>query len=409
MTARAHDIVIIGGGIAGLTVAAELACRGHAITLLEYYPNFGGRVATFRDSKIGQYEIGAGRIFHNHHRVKTLVKKYGLHTFPISARTNYVHGPNTFLDVIKPMLTEFAKLPVAETATHTIEELIPSEFHEVFKQYPYDAEIRIQRADVAIDSFLNDGPMGATDDAAFFGIVEGLDTITSRIAKEAEDAGADLRSRCRVNDIKQLPNKLFEIQGMHGKKAIEKPFVLYAKTVILATCRCSLGSFSILNDTPMLKQLATSPLMRIYAKFPTNRDGKIWFESIPKTVVPSLLRYIIPIDSKSGLIMISYTDGRDTTYWKDLEGDELEHAIMDEVHRIWPDIDIPNPSYIQKHYWSGGCTYWLPGMYDVNAASRAAMNPKPNVYVVGESISSGNQAWIEGALETAETLLETFF
>ena len=70
-----HDLVIIGGGIAGLTIAGELARRGHKVLLLEYYPNFGGRIATFRDPEIGQYEIGAGRIFHKHERVKALVKK----------------------------------------------------------------------------------------------------------------------------------------------------------------------------------------------------------------------------------------------------------------------------------------------------------------------------------------------
>jgi hypothetical protein len=311
------------------------------------------------------------------------------------------------LDLARPILTEFAKHP-EHTAKHTIADLVPSEFHTIFQQYPYDAEIRVQRADIAIESFLT-GPMSAIEDDAFFGVVEGLDTITSRIATEANAAGVDLRSRYRVDDITQLPNALFEIQGMYGKKATEKPFTLYANTVIIATCRCSLGSFSILKTAPLLKQLATSPLLRIYAKFPVSRDGTIWFTSIPKTVVPSPLRYIIPIDPKSGLIMISYTDGHDTTFWNVLEDTKLENAIMKEVHTLWPDLDIPNPTYIQKHYWGGGCTYWLPGLYDVYEASMKAMNPKPNLYIVGESISPGNQAWIEGALETAETLLKTFF
>jgi hypothetical protein len=406
MATRAHDIVIIGGGIAGLTVAAELARRGRSVTLLEYYPKFGGRVATFRDPKIGQYEIGAGRIFRHHERVKALIKKYGLHTFPISAQYNYGTKTNIFLDVIRPILAEFQT--TKDTAKHTIEELIPSEFHTLFHQYPYDAELRLQRADIAIESFMT-GPMSAIEDDAFFGVVEGLDTITSRIATEAKDAGVDLRSRYRVDDITQRPNAMFEIQGMYGKKATEKPFIIYANTVIIATCRCSLGSFSILKTAPLLKQLATSPLLRIYAKFPVSRDGTIWFRSIPKTVVSSPLRYIIPIDPTSGLIMISYTDGRDTAFWKDLDDEALETAIMKELHTIWPHIDIPNPTYVQKHYWGGGCTYWLPGLYDVHEASMKAMNPKPNLYIVGESISPGNQAWIEGALETAETLLKTFF
>jgi monoamine oxidase len=60
---------------------------------------------------------------------------------------------------------------------------------------------------------------------------------------------------------------------------------------------------------------------------------------------------------------------------------------------------------LRKHYWGGGCTYWLPGDYDVEAEAAHALNPQPGVYVCGESISAHHQAWIEGALETAEALL----
>jgi monoamine oxidase len=58
-----------------------------------------------------------------------------------------------------------------------------------------------------------------------------------------------------------------------------------------------------------------------------------------------------------------------------------------------------------KHDWPSGCTYWLPGDYDVKQASKAALNPAPNLYIAGESISL-NQTWMEGALESAEILLK---
>ena len=53
--------VIVGGGIAGLIVAEELAKRGEPVIVLEKYPFFGGRINTHRDDNL-QYEIGAGRI-----------------------------------------------------------------------------------------------------------------------------------------------------------------------------------------------------------------------------------------------------------------------------------------------------------------------------------------------------------
>ena len=405
----AEDIVIVGGGIAGLTVAAELARRGRSILLLEYYPNFGGRIATFRDPEVGQYEIGAGRIFHTHKRVHALIKKYKLHTFPIGTDSNFERAAkNDFLELFTPLRRVLETLDPCVLAKHTIKECLPAAYHPILERFPYRAEVELMRADLALDSFKPADPMGADADDAYVGIVEGIDSLTTHIAKEAERAGATLKSRYRVDDIQRIDDELFEITGMHGKKADEKPFTIRAKHVIVATCRCSLGKFSVLRDTPLLKQLATSPLLRIYAKYPPNKSGKIWFEDVPKTVTSNPLRYIIPINPKSGLIMISYTDGDDTSYWKSKEDNDLESAIQKHVHELFPDKTIPKPTYLQKHYWGGGCTYWLPGSYDVHKASKEAMHPSKNLYVVGESISM-QQAWIEGALESAEAFLSRFF
>lgn len=402
-----HDLIIVGGGLAGLTVAGELARRGRNVLLLERYPNFGGRVATFRDPEIGQYEIGAGRIFHTHERVKALITQFGLHTYPISADSYFESRPNTFLELFTPIRRVLESLDATTLATHTIKELLPREYAPMLKMFPYWAEMELLRADVALTLFASRAPMGVEDSAAFLGVVEGLDTIPNRLAEQAKYAGAILKSRHRVSDIQRLNDELFEITGQCGKKADEKPFTYLTKQVIIATCRCNLGTFSVLRDTPMLKQLANSPLLRIYAKYPIDVSGKVWFDGLPNTVTAGKLRYVIPINPKTGLIMISYTEGDDTKVWTDLEGDALETAIQHEVKALFPDKTIPHPTYLQKHYWSSGCTYWLPGRYDVYTASRVAMNPSKNLFVVGESISL-QQTWMEGALESAEELLALF-
>lgn len=403
-----QDILIVGGGIAGLTVAAELARRGRDVLLLEYYPNFGGRIATFRDPEVGQYEIGAGRIFHKHTRVHNLIKTYKLHTYPISTDTYFDDAKNDFLELFTPIRHVLETLPRDVLAEHTVKELIPNIYAPILEMFPYRAEVGLMRADLALETFTPTDPMGAATDDAYVGIVEGIDALVKHVAEDAARAGARLQSRHRVNDIRRINDELFEITGMHGKKASETVFRYRAKHVIVATCRCSLGKFSVLRGAPLLKQLATSPLMRIYAKYPPNKYGKIWFDDVPKTVSSNPLRYVIPIDPKSGLIMISYTDGDDTKYWKDMDDKTLETSIQKQVHELFPDKDIPAPTYLQKHYWDGGCTYWLPGSYDVKKASREAMNPSKNLYVVGESISM-QQAWIEGALESAETFLSRYF
>ena len=101
--------------------------------------------------------------------------------------------------------------------------------------------------------------------------------------------------------------------------------------------------------------------------------------------------------------MISYTDGDDTNIWRTLEGSELQTKIQQEVRALFPSHNIPEPTYLQKHDWKEGCTYWLPGNYDVQSTSNKSHNPSPNLYICGEAIST-NQAWMEGGLESAETL-----
>jgi monoamine oxidase len=145
------------------------------------------------------------------------------------------------------------------------------------------------------------------------------------------------------------------------------------------------------------------PLTRIYAQYPT----PAWFADIPKFVTDSPLRYVIPMDPTSGTIMISYTDADDTRWWRGLKGKALIRAIQSELHVVFPDRTIPDPIWMNAYEWSEGCTYWRPGDYDPATVASQLMNPSPNLYVCGESLSVGHQAWMEGALESAEALLKT--
>lgn len=400
-----YETIIIGGGIAGLSLAERLAKDKRDVLVLEKYKSWGGRIATERVVAKGevpalQYEVGAGRIPVSHSRVKALVKKYGLHTYPITTRSNFEHDENHFLDLFAPIRTLLASLDPKDLATHTLGDLVPKDLHPLFAMYPYDAEIHMLRADVALPLFTPRGTMGVQTDDAFYGVKEGIDSITTHIHDAAKKAGADLRAGYDVDDAKKREDGMFDIQGTHNGK----PFQFVAKRVVIATCRCSLSGFSVLKGAPLLKQLSTAPLTRIYAVYPKSKaTGTVWFKDLPKTVTTNPLRHVIPINADSGLIMISYTDGTDTLYWKGKDDDVLERDIQKAAKDLFPDLDIPNPIYLRRHSWGMGCTYWTPGTYNVKEASKEAHNPDKNVFVVGESVSQ-TQAWIEGALESVETL-----
>src|SRR5690349_15374689 len=48
-----RQVVIIGGGLAGLAAASALAPRGYRVTLLESRPRLGGRASSFPDQESG--------------------------------------------------------------------------------------------------------------------------------------------------------------------------------------------------------------------------------------------------------------------------------------------------------------------------------------------------------------------
>jgi glycine/D-amino acid oxidase-like deaminating enzyme len=395
-----YDTIIIGGGVAGLTVAKELAKRGDKVILFDKWGNWGGRVYTYHGAGGIQYEIGAGRIFKEHKRVNELVHHYGLKTFPISTESLWeVKDPNPFLDLFAPIRDLLATLPADVLAKHTIAELLPHSLEPILLRFPYRSEFYTLRADEALRFFSPRKTMGASGDA-YYSVVGGLDQIPKGLAREAKHAGATLKQESDVKDVRRV-DELFEVEV--ETKGERKTYV--AARVVFATCRCSLSDFKILSETPVLKQTGTEPLSRIYAVYPPSKStGEVWFAGMEKVVTANPLRYVIPINAKKGLIMISYTDGDDTEYWKGLKDAALQKEIQRCARELFPEHTIPEPTYLKQHRWGGGCTYWLPGDYEVAEASKAAHNPAPGVYITGESISL-EQCWIESALESAETLL----
>ncbi|NDD68780.1 MAG: FAD-dependent oxidoreductase, partial [Synechococcaceae bacterium WB9_4xC_028] len=56
-----QDVIVIGGGIAGLTAAALLARHGLQVTLLEAHHQLGGCAGTFRRGPY-TFDVGATQV-----------------------------------------------------------------------------------------------------------------------------------------------------------------------------------------------------------------------------------------------------------------------------------------------------------------------------------------------------------
>ena len=408
-----HDTVIIGAGIAGLWLAEQIARRGHSVLVLEKYDYFGGRVLT--SAKHG-VEVGAGRVHERHWRVGTLLKRFGLDTVPLSTKADWrsmdstesepvliPQERNMFENSWAPIVAEIARLSPHTLATHTLRELADRILGRraakaLLDRYPYRAEVEKMRADLGIASFRAE--MGTR--AGYFGVRGGLTQLTDALVAACRAVGVRFRKGAAVTRVVPSING-YELHLAGGAKPVK------ARRVILATHVAALTKMELPAEvrTGDLARLGMAPLTRVYATYPTH-EGTAWFADLPKTVTDSPLRYIIPINPAKGMIMISYVDDRDTAAWKGLKGPALVAAIQAELRRLMPERSIPEPSWMHAYEWTDGCTYWRPGLYNPREVAVRLMHPAAGLWIAGESLSVGQQAWMEGALAVAEDVLGSY-
>lgn len=396
--------IILGAGIAGLSVADGLLQAGYpgdSILILEKYGYLGGRIVTGKRPDGTTYEIGAGRFHASHTRLIQLIHRFGLkHKIRALDGTTYWNSktttPNRFHDIWLAYLPLFRSLPKHILANSTLKEIAIQIFgaqhvEGIFAMHPYRSELEILRADLALESsiFLSSG---------YFYLEGGLHAIIERFAAHLRSKGVRIQMNTTVTNIRCSGSR-YDIDVLSKTKAKTKAKTV-ADRVIAALHVEALRSLPVFKGCDMMRHVQMAPLTRIYAQFPTP-----WTQ--PRFVSDSLLRYTIPIQPQKGLVMISYTDARDTLPWKGLRGPPLEAKIMTEIRRALPDISVGKPTWVQSYEWKDGCSYWLPGDYDPREVSQAVIHPLPSypeLYVCGESFSM-KQAWVEGALEHAAMLL----
>jgi hypothetical protein len=400
-----------------------------SVLILEKYGYIGGRVTTYHKKIPGitqpvHWENGAGRIATTHNLMLGLLKKYGLHTAPLSPESQFRQEDGTvtsltFEQIMPAFANALRNLPAKTLATHTLAELVPSrDSHTLFQRFPYWAEPNLLRADLALAAFQDE----MSSQADFVVCQEGLGALAKAMAADFEGRGGLIYLRTEVARIRHDSSQACDIVSCirtdppPGKQRVNLDFA--AKGTVLALHSVALAKIfkeslakSELSRVQFLKHLQMSPLLRIYAVFPASR-GKSWFSNIPRTVTSSPIRFFIPIQPSKGIVMISYTEGPDATYWIEKMERRGENyvcrEVMREIRAIFPDVpNIPDPTFFKMHPWSEGCTYWLPGQYDAAEESARSIHPIPDVlpttFLCGESTSL-RQTWIEGALEQAREL-----
>ena len=402
------DILIVGAGLAGLYCARELLKHNpnKSVMICEKYKKVGGRAVTFHKDGY-QWEIGAGRISDSHTMVLGLIKEYGLHTSRIEPGIQYRENGSTgyeenhFEPAIDVFLGPLQMLPHSVLGTRTLKEVLvgvygPSETQRWMDRFPYHAEVVVMRADMALREFFSE----MKSHEGYFSCKEGLSALAEAMADDVLQRGGVVKMEYELIDVHKGRAE-FYCESTKSKTDIS------AKKIVLALHATALRALPSLKGWSPLKHVTMSPLMRIYAVFPSGKTG-VWFKGLKRVVTTSPIRYFLPMSEETGTAMVSYTDNVFAKHYMKMDPKEREKKVMQDLRELFPERDIPDPTFFKAHPWTDGVSYWLPGHYKPADVSVAALKVGAGIYVCGESFSL-RQGWMEGALEHAALLLRTHF
>tara|TARA_Y100001958_G_C21235817_1_gene562200 strand:+ start:471 stop:2072 length:1602 start_codon:yes stop_codon:yes gene_type:complete len=399
-----YDAIIIGGGITGLSIAYKFIDSYKKILLIESTGRLGGRINSIKDSNGLIYEAGAGRISENHTKTLNIIEELGFSDQLIKLPKNIdyiIDNKKINVDIsklAKDVLEEYKKIKdnikiddinFFQLCIDTIGYDKATLFKDAFG---YDAEFMKMNARVTLDLFIKDFGL----DPDYFILKNGLEQIIKKMEK--------LVNRENYITIKKK-EELLEIYD--DNSILTDKNVYNFDNLIIAIPQSQLLKINIFQDIDIFEAVEDVPLLRIYAKYPKNSNGEMWFKNINRTITNNYIRHIIPINYEAGLIMISYIDSECAEMWNDSSSNNkvLINRLHKEINSLFK-IVPPEPEYIKCYYWTNGLHVWKPG-YNYHKLYKEIIKPyyDQQIFICGESFSK-NQGWIEGCLETCYDVLE---
>lgn len=399
------DIGIVGGGIAGLYCAYEVS-KTKKVILFDDRSYPGGRIFTHKEG----YEVGAARFNDNHKILLSLIKKFNMTPIQLPTIIDYIHQ-DTQKDVVQyfpGIQNHFGKTldyiikntkPTKDLRNisfykHVINVLgDKSKAYMLVNMFGYYSEIVEMNAYDAYMTFKTD-----FGNIQYYVLKEGLSKLCENLVSEIKRNGSKVYLKTPVLDIRNDNEQKLQI--------ITENKIYQTQKVIITVKPHQLSDFGIIKKVhKYIKSVYQAPLIRIYAKY----DNPLWFHDVNRTTTNNLLRQIIPIDKKRGLIMVSYTDGKDTypfmkNKYELKPAREIRKLVRENLQSVFPNKKIPEPSYLKAHLWTHGCHHFRP-KFNSDFIREQILNPVNNIYICGEGFSS-KQAWMEGALETAQKILK---
>lgn len=434
------NIVILGGGLAGLAAAFELKKAGHSITILEARKSAGGRLRTIRDFAEGQYAEAGPLNFPQSHEFT-----FGYATdFDLPLRPVF-----TFLDSMANIRGQLFRVPLSGNANIPFSlrsseraagvfGLIALYLHDYIRQvgnplranWPPDALRQIDA--VSLKQLLQD--LGASDgaidiiaasqlgilgfgldsisaldgvvteaiasDSPFYEIVGGNDQLASKLKKKVKKA---FNKQCIVQRIEQNETGVTVTYLKSGEVQ-----TITADRVICTIPFPVLKDIQILPSLPEDKQqairdLKLTPVTRTYQQF----RKRVWEQSglsgigitdlaIQNTYSPTLQQ------QGSRGILTAYTGGQRALDLSAMSESDRQSFVLRKMGNVFSNLNNVYESGLSQiwhedEFARGAFTYFEPGQ--MATLLPLAQRAEGRIHFAGEHTSAWH-GWMNGALES---------
>jgi monoamine oxidase len=422
MAGSPGDIVVVGGGVAGLAAATRLAGAGRAVTLLEARSRLGGRVYTHTSpGSSNPIELGAELIQGESAEFLDLVQRGGLTLQELPNHHQYLRA-----GVVRPLpdavelvdhllkLRRSGDVPVAELLRRQDQTgLTPEEVETVIGYLEGFHTADLDR--FGAEALEENQAAEEADGDRLFRVAEGCGALVDELASRLDAASGAVRLETIVTHIRWRPGEAeIEAQSPGGAVRIRSAQVVLAVPLeILKAAPGEMGAIRLEPYPPgweeSLAALYTGAARRIVLRFQSawwmerrppvsgfvhggNQVFSVWWTGSPPEVP----------------LLTGWVGGPRTEGLRGRTPDELAAVALKSLSNIFG-LDISTlETRLQaaySHDWSGDP--FARGAYSyggVGAAAAVQLLSKPvakTLYLAGEAIAGeGRNATVPGALRS---------
>jgi monoamine oxidase len=440
--ARPQTVVVLGGGLAGLSAAYELKRAGHAVTILEARKTSGGRVRTLREGfSDGMYaEAGALGFAEDHEFTWSYVRSFRLPVRPIikfgTDQVGRMRGMRFRITQGRASSLPFElKSREREAGLYALSDLYMGEHMRRIgnprkENWPPE-ELReldqITLAQMLRDAGASEGAIEIIDCLHLgllgfgFSSISALSGIVSeRIALAApsyEIAGGNdqLSSALKRKVKKQFKKQCVVRRIEQNESSVTVFYTTNGETLSITADRavCALP-FAILKDLEVspafseekqraIGEIKLTPVTRTYLQF----KSKVWEQDrfdgngmtdidIQNTYSPTLVQ-----EGQRG-VLASYAAGQRALELGAMSEQERQDHVLRRMGTLFNGLDSRYEKGM-SHIWHedefarGGYTYFEPGQ--MTSLLPVAQRPEGRIHFAGEHTSVWH-GWMNGALES---------